>query len=89
MIESFGMQGFLCVEQSPCDRWLIKWEFDVFKRQMTRLIDERLASEDSACIGGHAGPAIGFNFVLAHVDDGDRGGLEKYGEKCLMFESLA
>jgi hypothetical protein len=26
---------------------------------------------------------------LAHVDDGDRGGLEKYGEKCLMFESLA
>lgn len=66
MVERFGMQGLLCIFQSLRNRGIFKWEFDLFERQRPGLVDEGFPTKDGACISRHAGPAIGFNFVLAH-----------------------
>jgi hypothetical protein len=45
---------------------IIKWKLDLIERQRTWLIDEGFVAKDGARIRRHAGPAVGFNLVLAH-----------------------
>lgn len=68
VVEGRSMEGLLRVLEGLRNYRIIKGELDLAQSERTRLIDERLVTKDGARVGGHSGPAVRSNFLVAHFE---------------------
>ena len=66
MVQSLGVKNSLSVFQCLRDYRVIKGELDRIELHGFCPFDEGLVRKYGTGIGGRAGPAVGFDFVVAH-----------------------
>lgn len=66
VVEGFSVQDILCILEGLCNDRILMWKLDILEGQRLGLVDEGPVTKDDAWVYWHAGPAIGFDFLLAH-----------------------